>query len=287
MVFNRSVLAAIENALKKGKSKVPLNGIWKGLNETYGVGQRIGATSSLELRSSDYSLLRVLVKQNTGLDVLDQDGSISLSTAREADRMTLAQHIPNEKTFGVRVAADKVLVSSVTGRLTLSDGEYRIPAGSALSCHYSQLQGLKQVVLVENLAPMYALDRYAFPDELVDVPMLYRGSPHHLVEAVTQGLEGVDQVICFPDYDPRGLLNSLTQKKGVGLIVPHGTTIDALIGARLTKHDDFDRQSAERTWLQANARHYQFVDRMLSDRLALSQEAMAGYPLRLEGLARN
>jgi len=77
------------------------------------------------------------------------------------------------------------------------------------------------------------------------------------------------------------LLNSLNQEKGVGLIVPHETTIDALVGVRLTKHDDFDRQSSERTWLAANAHQYQHVDRRLADRLALSQEAMAGYRLGL------
>lgn len=111
-------------------------------------------------------------------------------------------------------------------------------------------------MLVENLAPMYALDRYAFPDELVDVPMLYRGSPHHLFEEVTKALAGVEQVICCLDYDPRSLLNSLTQKKGVGVIVPHETTIDALVGAKLTRHDDLYRQSSERSWLAANARQY-------------------------------
>lgn len=279
MLFSKAVVTTIDQALRSSKSQVPLSAVWRDLHVTYGVGSRTGSSKILKLAQADYRLLRTLVKQHAGLDLLDVDGSTTLAQMTNASRLEIAAHLPNEKLSGVSVTHDMVLIGSHSGHLTLADGEYRIPVGSAMSCHHSQLRGLDTIVLVENLALMYALHRYQWPDAVVGHLMLFRGSNQQSPAAVTKALDGVKRVICFPDFDPQGLMNSLTQRKSIGMVLPSAASIAALSARGLNKAPEFAKQEVARGWLARNAANLSCVQHMLSERLALSQEAMLGCDL--------
>ena len=234
------------------------------------------------LSQADYRLLRTLVQQQAGIDLLDVDGEVTLAQMTSASRLDTAAHLPNEKLSGVAVARDRVLIGSPGGSLDLAGGRYAIPPGSCVSCHYSALQDLNSVVLIENLEVMYALDRYQWPQALTEHVMLFRGSPQHSPAAVSKALDGVNQIISFPDYDPQGLMNSLTLSKTAGIVLPSRATITALIRRGLNKIPEFRKQEVARSWLVSNAKTYPYVQLMLDERLALSQEAMLGHELVLD-----
>lgn len=279
MEFNKAVLTTIDNTLRSGKSQVRLSGTWKKLHDQFGVGRRVGATQNLSLAPSDIVLLRELVRKHTQVDLLDLDGGYTLSSLQQADRLETARHLPNEKLSGVSVARDIVLIGSATGRLDLPSEQYQIPTGAALSCHFSCLNGLDQVVLIENLAVMYALDRYEWPESVVDRVMLFRGSPQHSPKAVSNAIMGVGEVIAFPDYDPQGLMNSFLQTKATGMIIPSMLTVDQLVSRGMNKTPEYQKQEVARQWLASKRIDDECVKRMLDQKLALSQESMLGYEL--------
>lgn len=143
------------------------------------------------------------------------------------------------------------------------------------------LHGLEKVLLVENLSVMLAAHRYQLPTELQGVPMLFRGDRQWSPRAVSAAREGISDLISFPDYDPQGLMNSLTAGASA-VVVPAPATIAHILEARLNKPADFDRQSAAVEWLER--RGGTIVADMLRRRLAISQESMAGQVLELIAL---
>uniref|UniRef100_UPI003906ADF2 DUF7281 domain-containing protein n=1 Tax=Pseudomonas guariconensis TaxID=1288410 RepID=UPI003906ADF2 len=137
------------------------------------------------------------------------------------------------------------------------------------------------MLLVENLSVMLAAHRYQMSAELQDVPMLFRGDRQWSPKAVSAARKGISDLISFPDYDPQGLMNSLTAGASA-VVVPAPATIARILEARLNKPADFDRQSAALEWLER--RGGAIVADMLRRRLAISQESMAGQVLELIAL---
>ena len=240
----------------------------------YGIGTLIGE-SILQLSETDHRTLLALVKKNVNLNALQQN----VDTLK-GDRMTLAAQTKNEKLSRLAVAADIVMVASLSGELALPSGIYRHPVGGALLVPAEDLQGLQQIVLVENLSVMYSLQRYLWPQSVRNLPMLFRGSPQHSPAAVTIALNRVSEVVCFPDYDPQGLMNSLTQHHARALIIPTAITVDSLVKAGLSKPADFAKQQSARDWLRSRQLALP-LRRMLDHELALSQESMAGMELEI------
>lgn len=277
---NKQTLKSIENALVEARSQVPLTATWRDLHTGYGIGSIKG--KQLRLSPEDRTSLRELVKARCNIDLLAGAGK-GLSQISNLDRMTLSGMMANEKFSGVPVAEEAVLVGSPTGQLTLAGGTVQLPTGMLVSCHYTQLHGLPRVVQVENLAPMYALDQYQWPEETGTAVMLFRGSPQHSPAAVRKALAEVDEVICFPDYDPQGLRNSFTENSRLaGVILPSRSTIETLMAANLNQPEKFAKQENARRWLEAHRSDNESVDFVLSRRVALSQEAMTGCALEFQ-----
>ncbi len=282
--FNGRTLETITNALRRCDATVPLTKTWETLNQLFGVGTPSSTRTRLALSERDHETLRRLTQRHMTFDPLTQT-----TDDLKGDRMKLAGTTRNEKVSGQAVSAGIVMVGSATGVLHLASGTYRLPPGATLNVPTAELHGCTRVVLIENLPVMYNLVRYRWPDGVADLPMLFRGSPQHTPAAVTKALAGVTEVICFPDYDPQGLMNSLTQKFATALILPSPQTIDRIVDRQLDKPDDFTRQQGARDWL--STRQYPPVKRLLEQRLAISQESMAGselvvYPMKLEDAGR-
>lgn len=273
MDFTRAALNTIDKALRSHAATVTHNRTWQQLHTLYDIGQLKGA-NRLTLSSKDHRHLRELVKQQTGVDLLAVDHEMSLSRLKDASRMDIARHLPNEKLSGRSVTEDMVLIGSATGRIELPGGCINVLPGMTVSCHHQHLHGLRSVILVENLATMHALEHYSWPAQLDGSVMLFRGSVSQSPKAVAEVVNQVSEVVCFPDYDPQGVMNSITQSKSVGIVMPDKAGIDLMLDKGLNKYDLFIKQDAAKQWLQTSASTLPYVADMLSRGVALSQEAM-------------
>lgn len=275
MLTNKRYLTAIMNAVRRNQDKITLTDTWRQIHQLYGVGTKLG-TSALLLTAADHQTLLALVRKDMSLDPLEHS-----TAALEGDRLALAAISRNEKISGRAVGEGLVLVAHPSGRVLLPSGEYQHPRGGTLNVQAIDLHGVEKVLLVENLSVMIAAHRYQLPVELQDVPMLFRGDRQWSPRAVSAAREGISDLISFPDYDPQGLMNSLTAGASA-VVVPAPATITRILEARLNKPADFDRQSAAVEWLER--RGGAIVADMLRRRLAISQESMAGQVLELIAL---
>lgn len=275
MLTNKRHLTAIMNAVRRNKDKISLTDTWRQIHQLYGVGTKHG-TSALVLTAEDHQTLLALVRKDMSLDPLEHS-----TAALEGDRLALAAISRNEKISGRAVGEGLVLVAHPSGRVLLPSGEYQHPRGGTLNVQGIDLHGLERVLLVENLSVMLAAHRYQLPTELQDVPMLFRGDRQWSPRAVSAAREGISDLISFPDYDPQGLMNSLTAGASA-VVVPASATIARILEARLNKPADFDRQSAAVEWLERGGAA--IAADMLCRRLAISQESMAGQVLELIAL---
>lgn len=273
MEFTRAALNTIDKALRSNAAAVAYNRTWQHLHAMHDIGQPKGA-NRLALSDKDRRHLRDLVKNQTGVDLLAVDHEMSLSRLKDASRLDIARHLPNEKLSGRIVTEDMVLIGSATGRIALAGGAIEVLPGMTVNCHHKHLHGLHSVILVENLAAMHALDQYPWPTQLEGSVMLFRGSVSQSPKAVTEVVNRVSEVVCFPDYDPQGVMNSLTQSKSSGIVMPDKAGIDLMLAKGLNKDDLFFKQDAAKRWLQTSASTLPYVSDMLSRGIALSQEAM-------------
>ncbi|OWG36858.1 hypothetical protein CAQ69_18730 [Stutzerimonas stutzeri] len=277
--FNARTIETITNALRRCDRKVNLTKTWYCLHQSYGIGTPSSSGASLKLSEQDHSTLRALIQRHTSFDPLKQ------TTAElKGDRMELALKTRNEKLSSQTVSAGIVMVGSPTHALTLASGTYQLPPGSTLNVPAEELHGTHRVVLIENLPVMYHLARYRWPQDIVEIPMLFRGSPQFTPAAVTKALAGVHEVVCFADYDPQGLMNCLTQRRACAMVLPTDEAILRITSTGLDKPADFANQQAAREWL--NTLQLPPVQRMLAQKLAISQESMAGSELILYQLER-
>jgi hypothetical protein len=271
---NMRAIKPVVIAIRQDARKVQINATWSRLNKDYKIGKKLG-NNYLTLTESDLQTARLMLKKETGVDALN----LSLEEL-EGDRLAVAKKSRNEKLARTKTGDRIVMVASVSGQLQLATGVYTHPVGGSLSVPAEELHGLDTVLLVENQAVMYAVHEYRWPSEVKHLPMLFRGSPQITPAAVTKALSGVKRVICFPDYDPQGWMNTLTAKAH-GIVVPSMSAIEDIVSEEWDKPQDYEKQHVAREWLEKV--DLPLVQDMLKRELALSQESMAG--MELEFLA--
>lgn len=273
MLTDKRQLTTVINAIRRHQLKVTLTETWRQVHQNYGVGTKHG-TSALLLTEADHRTLRALVMRDMTLDPL-----LHSSASLEGDRLQLAAISRNEKVGGRPVADGLVMLAHPTGSVRLPSGVYQHPRGGTLNVQATDLQGLERVILVENLSVMLAAHRYPFPAEIQDVPMLFRGDRQWSPKAVSAARERVAEVVAFPDFDPQGLMNTLTAG-AAAVVVPTAATITQIVDARLNKPADFEKQGAAVEWL-GKVGGQPIASDMLNRRLAISQESMAGQALEV------
>lgn len=267
---NMRAIKPVVNAIRQDARKVQLNSTWSRLNNDYKIGKKLG-NNYLTLTESDLQTVRLMLKKETGLDALN----LSLEEL-EGDRLAVAKKSRNEKLARTKTGDRIVMVASVSGQLQLATGVYTHPVGGSLSVPAEELHGLDTVLLVENQAVMYAVHEYRWPNEVKHLPMLFRGSPQITPAAVTKALSEVKRVLCFPDYDPQGWMNTLTAKAH-GIVVPSMSAIESIVFEEWDKPLDYAKQHVAQEWLSRV--DLPLVQDMLRRELALSQESMAGMEL--------
>lgn len=271
---NMRAIKPVVIAIRQDARKVQINSTWSRLNNDYKIGKKLG-NNHLLLTEFDLQTVRLMLKKEAGVDALN----VSLEEL-EGDRLAVAKKTRNEKLARSKTGDRIVMVASVSGQLQLTSGVHSHPIGGSLSVPAEELHGLEAVLLVENQAVMYAVHEYRWPNEVKHLPMLFRGSPQITPAAVTKALSGVKQVICFPDYDPQGWMNTLTAKAH-GIVVPSMRAIESIVFEEWDKPMDYAKQHVAREWL--GRVDLPRVQDMLRRALALSQESMAG--MELEFLA--
>jgi hypothetical protein len=271
---NMRAIKPVVIAIRQDARKVQVNATWSRLNNDYRIGKKLG-NNYLLLTEVDLQTVRMMLKKETGVDALN----VSLEEL-EGDRLAVAKKSRNEKLARSKTGDRIVMVASVSGQLQLASGVYSHPIGGSLSAPAEELHGLDTVLLVENQAVMYAVHEYRWPIEVKHLPMLFRGSPQITPAAVTKALSKVKRVICFPDYDPQGWMNTLTAKAH-GIVVPSMSAIEDIVSEEWDKPQDYEKQQVAREWL--GKVDLPLVQDMLKRELALSQESMAG--MELEFLA--
>lgn len=267
---NIRAIKTVVVAIRQNSLKVKINATWSLLNTTYSIGKRLGI-GYLTLTNAELHTVRMMLKKETGIDAL----LVSMEEL-EGDRLAMAKQTRNEKLARLQPGHLIVMVASLSGHIQLASGKYTHPVGGTLSVPAQELHGLDTVILVENQAVMFAVSEYHWPSEVMHVPMLFRGSPQITPAAVTRALSGVKNVISFPDFDPQGWMNTLTTK-AQGILVPSENTIAKIVASDRDKPQDYERQDVAREWLKNVA--IPTVQDMLSRKLALSQESMAGMEL--------
>lgn len=234
MLTNKRHLTAIMNAVRRKQDKITLTDTWRQIHQLYGVGTKHG-TSALVLTAEDHQTLLAVARKDMSLDPLKHSTAVL-----KGDRLALAAIFRNKKVSGRMVGEGLVLVAHPSGRVLLPSGDYQHSRGGTLNIQASDLHGLERVLLVENLSVMLAAHRYQMPAQLQDVPMLFRGDRQRSPKAVSAARVGNSDLISFPDYDPQGLMNSMTTGASA-VVVPAPATIARILEARLNKPADFDR----------------------------------------------
>ncbi|OUM22677.1 hypothetical protein B8W72_30005 [Pseudomonas putida] len=265
-------------AIRQDARRVQMNATWSRLNKDYNIGTKMGG-NYLALTEVELHTVRMMLKREAGVDALH----VSLEEL-EGDRIAVAKRSRNEKLARLKTGDRIVMVSSVSGQLQLASGRFSHPVGGSLSVPAQELHGLDAVVLVENLAVMFAAHEYRWPMEVQHLPLVFRGSPQVTPAAVTRALLGVKQVICFPDYDPQGWMNTLTVKAH-GIVVPSMSAIDDIVAEEWDKPQDYTKQHVAREWL--GRMDIPRVNDLLARELALSQESMAGMELEYLPIAHD
>lgn len=262
-------------AIRQDLRKVPTNATWLRLHTDYNIGTMLGG-KNLALTETELHTVRMMLKKEAGIDALQ----VSLEQLA-GDRLALAKRSRNEKLSRFKTADRIVMIASLSGQLKLASGVYSHPIGASISVPAEELGDLDAVLLIENQAVMYAIHEYRWPHEVEHLPMLFRGSPQITPAAVAKVLSGVSRVVCFPDYDPQGWMNTLTAK-AESIVVPSASAIEEIVAEEWDKPQDYENQHVAREWL--GRVDTPRVRDMLERKLALSQESMAGMELEILSL---
>ena len=177
--------------------------------------------------------------------VLVKTGSISDSGVAISSCAFGYWHLPDRYsgTAGQGEARNFVLVSAPSGEILPGDNVQPLLPGCLLTVPSELLAGQRQIVVVENLQAMLDASRYVLPEELIDVPFVFRGSPQFSIGAVVDLAKHVPEVYYFPDADPKGLVNANKEIQSKGTLGPSPEAFQAMHDAGVSKPQDYEKQA--------------------------------------------
>lgn len=228
------------------------------LHDDYGFGTLTyeGKNEYLVFNSDDRAaLIRTIINEH-GLDLVIDDYSFEKSRAENA------KHHRNEKVNSYAVSKDFILVNTLTDfRL---NGERFAKAPLSSLGHYIKADEIisiehRQIVLVENLTIMANLAALNLPSALQEALWLYRGdlksqqqtgTAYHFFrrfgqQDTTIGKDELPkhQMICFSDFDPKGIEIALTCGADYWLTIDDNTVINIELTG--SEKDWFDQTGAK------------------------------------------
>ncbi len=221
-------------------------------------------------------------------------------------RLARAGLFRNEKFNSYSVSKDFVLVNSLTG-LNINHQEHALPEFSTLGLYIksTDIHSVEHsaIVLVENLAVMANLDKMNLPsvhrhytDKDIDLNQalwLYRGDIKTQQSTATsyhffRRFKKETPLVCFSDFDPKGIEIALTSKADYWLTVENFKDITMLLAG--TEQEWF-KQGAARKFLEDQMSQCVFnenercwanaFNQLLTHRKTLKQEHMLKHNLAL------
>lgn len=278
----RQVIMSAMRVCQQAMGKTALTKTWEQLHTHFSIGQLRGRY--VHLSEQDREQLRLLIKQRTRIDVLLDDVDAIL----QADRLELAQRTSNEKVSGHAVSRDRVFLASVSGTFDINGRCVALLPGAAMVCSASAVGSIEHLVVVENLATLYALDQYVWPSECESAIMVFRGSvsrkSRNAVQwspgAVKPLIDRAQRITFFGDFDPKGIQMALTGARVSGWIAPTEQSIKACCDAGLNQPHTFTKQHEAFRWLLTYYPKHPQIEQVRDARLALMQESLVGKELR-------
>lgn len=270
----RQLLTSVKRVCQGAIEKTAATKVWRDLHTHYAVGELRGR--NLHLSERDREQLRLLIKQETNIDVLLDDVDALL----RADRITLAQRTSNEKIAGHGISENYVLLASPVNSFFLNGQSVSLLPGTAMICNASCIESIAHLVVVENLSTFYALDQYRWPKECESAVMVFRGSPQWSTQAVGHVVKKADRVTFFGDFDPQGLQLALNNSDVSGWISPTIESVKLCCEAGLNQPHTFRRQHQAHQWLLKHYGNQEQVKQLDKEGLALMQESLVGKPLQ-------
>lgn len=272
LLQSKRVVEMISRAVRMASTEVSLGDIWLQIHQAHGIGRVSGR--KLLLDAEDRKALRSLAERHAGWDPHVAGSKV------QGCRAELAAYIRNEKLSGERVAKDLVLVSAPSGKILLGDSIQPLMPGCMLTVPSGLVAGQRRIIIVENLQAMLHASRYALPEDLIDAPFVFRGSPQFSAGAVADLAKRVSEVYYFPDADPQGLVNANKEVLSKGTLAPSPEGFRAMHDAGVSKPQDYEKQARLMPGLLATDNP--LVQIIHHYRAGFSQESMAALscPLR-------
>lgn len=217
--LNTRNLQIIQRVTNEARTEVKFTSLWSWFHMEYGIGQK--NVNQLKLTVKDHDNLRAIVKNLTGIDLLNPLPSGS--------RLEVAKSISNEKLFSENPNRHYVLLNSPNGLLTLNGFEIPLLLGSSYRCDWRTLQSefnsVEKIIVVENLQAFDHIQMAQLPIELKSAWIIYRGhnESNRAVIDLLNKLPKTCEIIGFTDYDPAGisiLLTSISKIKITSCLLP-------------------------------------------------------------------
>jgi hypothetical protein len=267
LLRSKQVVEMVSRAVRMASNEVALGGIWMKIHQLYGVGEISG--KRLLLDADDRKALRSLAERHAGWDP-----HVAGSKVR-GSRAVLASSTRDEKLAREPVAKSLVLVSAPSGGILLGDTIQPLLPGCMLTVPSELLAGQRRIIVVENLQAMLDASRYVLPEELVDVPFVFRGSPQFSIGAVVDLAKRVPEVYYFPDADPQGLVNANKEILSKGTLGPSSEAFRTMHNAGVSKPQDYEKQASLMPGLLAADNPLAKI--ILHYKAGFSQESMAAF----------
>lgn len=267
LLRSKRVVEMISRAVRMASTEVALGDLWLQIHQTYGVGRVSGRR--LLLDAEERRALRSLAERHAGWDPHVAGNKV------QGSRAVLAASTRDEKLAREPVARNLVLVSAPSGEILLGDTVQSVLPGCMLTVPSELLAGQRRIIVVENLQAMLDASRYVLPEELIEVPFVFRGSPQFSIGAVVNLAKRVPEVYYFPDADPQGLVNANKEILSKGTIGPSPEAFRTMHDAGVSKPHDYEKQASLMPGLLADDNPLAKI--IYYYRAGFSQESMAAF----------
>jgi len=267
LLHSKRVVEMISRVVRTASTEVALGDVWLQIHQAYGVGRVSGRR--LLLDADDRKALRSLAVRHAGWDP-----HVAGSTV-QGGRTELAASMRNEKLSGERVAKNLVLASAPSGKILLGNSVQPLMPGCMLTVPSGLIAGQRRIIIVENLQAMLEASRFILPEELIDAPFVFRGSPQFSIGAVVELAKSVSEVYYFPDADPQGLVNANKEILSKGTVAPSPGAFRTMHDAGVSKPQDYEKQASLMPGLLATDNPVAKI--IYHYRAGFSQESMAAF----------
>lgn len=235
LLHSKRVVEMVSRAVRMASNEVVLGDVWMKIHQLYGVGKISG--NKLLLDAADRKALRSLAERHAGWDPHVAGSKV------QGSRAVLASSTRDEKLAREPVARSLVLVSAPSGEILLGDTVQPVLPGCMLTVPSELLTGQRRIIVVENMQAMLDASRYVLPEELINVPFVFRGSPQFSIGAVVDLAKRVPEVYYFPDADPQGLVNANKEILSKGTLGPSPEAFRTMHDAGVSKPQDYEKQA--------------------------------------------